>query len=152
MPYSSASVVACSGCWDWPIPAALPRRFVCKAPLFQWEFIFVRHYVRMWFTSCMIVRFRLGPVIIVLTGGGEGGEGMRCRHDRWTTRNDEGGLGRAKTPKASVGSIWEYKVDDDDSGVGPLDDRGACTPAAGVVEAGNIDALSTYPLLTLCGA
>jgi len=22
---------------------------------FQWEFIFVRHYVRMWFTSCMIV-------------------------------------------------------------------------------------------------
>jgi hypothetical protein len=21
----------------------------------QWEFIFVRHYVRMWFTSCMIV-------------------------------------------------------------------------------------------------
>jgi hypothetical protein len=77
---------------------------------------------------------------------------MRCRHDRWTTRNDEGGLGRAKTPKASVGSIWEYKVDDDDSGVGPLDDRGACTPAAGVVEAGNIDALSTYPLLTLCGA
>ena len=23
--------------------------------IFQWEFIFVRHYVRMWFTSCMIV-------------------------------------------------------------------------------------------------
>ena len=23
--------------------------------LFQWEFIFVRHYVCMWFTSCMIV-------------------------------------------------------------------------------------------------
>ena len=23
---------------------------------FQWEFIFVRHYVRMWFTSCMIFR------------------------------------------------------------------------------------------------
>ena len=25
---------------------------------FQWEFIFVRHYVRMWFTSCMIVGMR----------------------------------------------------------------------------------------------
>jgi hypothetical protein len=22
---------------------------------FQWELIFVRHYVRMWFTSCMVV-------------------------------------------------------------------------------------------------
>ena len=96
----------------------------------------------------------MGPCNNCPNWGGEGGEGMRCRHDRWTTRNDEveGGLGRAKTPKASVGSIWEYTVDDDDSGVGPLDDRGACTPAAGVVEAGNIDALSTYPLLTLCGA
>jgi hypothetical protein len=22
------------------------------SPSFEWEFIFVRHYVRMWFTSC----------------------------------------------------------------------------------------------------
>ena len=27
----------------------------CFFCVFQWEFIFVRHYVRMWFTSCMIV-------------------------------------------------------------------------------------------------
>ena len=29
--------------------------FLINNIIFQWEFIFVRHYVRMWFTSCMIV-------------------------------------------------------------------------------------------------
>ena len=31
------------------------RDWSLSISLFQWEFIFVRHYVRMWFTSCMIV-------------------------------------------------------------------------------------------------
>jgi hypothetical protein len=38
--------------------ARQPRRrlfFSFSFSFFQWEFIFVRHYVRMWFTSCMIV-------------------------------------------------------------------------------------------------
>jgi hypothetical protein len=30
-----------------------PRWLRCRTGL--WELIFVRHYVRMWFTSCMIV-------------------------------------------------------------------------------------------------
>ena len=51
--------------------------------------------------------------------------------------DDEGGEDGPKDRRVRSG---EYKVDDDASGAKPLDDRGACTPAGGVVEAGHIDA------------
>jgi hypothetical protein len=58
--------------------------------------------------------------------------------------DDEGG---EEGPKDRWVRSGEYKVDDDASGAGPLDDRGACTPAGGVVEAGHIDALTVWSLL-----
>jgi len=43
----------------WESCAAGLYSFIANFPQsythFQWEFIFVRHYVHMWFTSCMIV-------------------------------------------------------------------------------------------------
>ena len=42
------------------LPPRIPARLIASSSsFFQWEFIFVRHYVRMWFTSCMIVGFFL---------------------------------------------------------------------------------------------
>jgi hypothetical protein len=36
------------------------ERLFERKRFFQWEFIFVIHYVRMWFTSCMIVGVWIG--------------------------------------------------------------------------------------------
>ena len=52
------------------------------------------------------------------------------------------GRGETGRKEASAGSTWEYKVDDD---AGPLDDRGACTPAGGGGEAGCREYRRTYP-------
>ena len=45
-----------------PRAAAGTRTRTAFCFVFQWEFIFVRHYVRMWFTSCMIVGLDRGRV------------------------------------------------------------------------------------------
>ena len=36
------------------------ERLFERKGFFKWEYIFVRHYVRMWFTSCMIVGVWIG--------------------------------------------------------------------------------------------
>ena len=53
MQHSSGGVACMQGARE--LAQLCPQLACAGASVFQWEFIFVRHYVRMWFTSCMIV-------------------------------------------------------------------------------------------------
>jgi len=59
---------------------------------------------------------------------------------------------RGRGPGLRVWVRPAVKVGDDASGAGPLDDRGACTPARGVVEAEPIDARTLWSLSRLSRA
>jgi hypothetical protein len=60
-------------------------RFYLLGLFFQWEFIFVRHYVRMWFTGCFFRFWSLAhPVArsrLTLRRGGAMDDGIRGGFD-----------------------------------------------------------------------